>query len=687
MLIASTILTMVAYSSCQDTVVVKNDTIQEIVVTAQSPRQRFESVQVGAEQLQMKELKATPALFGENDIMRSIQLLAGVKSESEASSSFQVRGGTSAQNAVLYDDAPVFNVGHLAGLFSAFNDEALAGATLYKGLIPSKYGGASSAVLDITPKTGSRQGWHGAATIGLLAAKAAIEGPFGGNKGSVFLSARRSYLDLFMKMIPDFKDNTLNFYDINAKIDYKLGRKDNLSLTFFTGRDNMAVEDMVGMKWKNITSTLKWIHNIKGTSHLETSLFFSNYTTDNGINLLDNNNTFEGYIQQFGLRHNTHYSFGKLSMDAGLQSTLMKVKSAEWQIVNDHEKEKRNAWDNNVWLNADFSVSERLKLSAGARLNVYSALGGSLYYDIDENGDIIRLFNKKSTEIMKSYVTLEPRISTSFMLSPSWSIKAGYTRSTQNIHALRTQSLSTPFDRYALSSNILKPEIADQISMGLFAITPDETYDMAIEGYWRSINNVADYKDGKSFNSEIEIERLVLAGKGRSYGVEASVRKNKGRLTGWLSYTLSWSETKIDGINNGQWYNASNDRRHDVNIVGIYEASKRWKLSAAWTYYSGQAFTAPYGKYEIIDNWIYYYAERNSYRAPAYHRLDLSATWSKRTPKTGTLRQWTFSIYNAYNRYNPFLIQFEDSSDGKNTKAKQYSLFGLLPSIAYSIHF
>ena len=221
MLIASTILTMVAYSSCQDTVVVKNDTIQEIVVTAQSPRQRFESVQVGAEQLQMKELKATPALFGENDIMRSIQLLAGVKSESEASSSFQVRGGTSAQNAVLYDDAPVFNVGHLAGLFSAFNDEALAGATLYKGLIPSKYGGASSAVLDITPKTGSRQGWHGAATIGLLAAKAAIEGPFGGNKGSVFLSARRSYLDLFMKMIPDFKDNTLNFYDINAKIDYK----------------------------------------------------------------------------------------------------------------------------------------------------------------------------------------------------------------------------------------------------------------------------------------------------------------------------------------------------------------------------------------------------------------------------------------------------------------------------------
>lgn len=673
--------------SYNDSTIVKNDTIREVVITAQSPRQQFESVLVGAEQLQLKDLNATPALFGENDIMRSIQLLAGVKSESEASSNFQVRGGTSAQNAVLYDDAPVFNVGHLGGLFSAFNDEALAMATLYKGLFPARYGGATSAVLDITPKVGNKYGWHGSATIGLLAAKASIEGPFAKDKGTLFVAARRSYIDLFMKMIPDFRDNILFFYDINAKLDYKLGRKNRIALTFFTGRDNMAVEDMVGMKWKNLTSTLKWIHNIKEASHSETSAFFSNYTTDNGIHLLDNNNTFEGYIQQLGLLHNTHFVFRRLTIDAGLKSTLMKVKSAEWQIINNHEIEKRNAWDNNLWINADIDFSKRIKFAAGARLNIFSALGGSLYYDINEQGEIIRLFDKSPTEIIKSYMTLEPRLSTSIMLSPSWILKAGYTRTTQNIHALRNQSLSTPFDRYALSSNLIQPEIADQLSMGIFAITANETFGASLEGYWRNINNVADYKDGKNFNSEIEIERIILSGKGRSYGLETTLRKNKGRLTGWMSYTLSWSKTKIEGINNGHWYNASNDRRHDINIVGIYDATKHWRLSAAWTYYSGMAFSAPYAKYEIIDNWIYYYAERNGYRAPAYHRLDLSATWSKRTNKTRTLRQWTFSIYNAYNRYNPFIIQFEDSSDGKNTTAKQYSLFGILPSVAYSIHF
>ena len=670
-----------------DTVVMRNDTIREVVVTAQSPRQRVEAVQVGAEQLQLKELTTTPAMFGENDIMRSIQLLAGVKSESEASSSFQVRGGTSAQNAVLYDDAPVYNVGHLAGLFSAFNDASLAAATLYKGMIPATFGGASSAVLDITAKTGRRDAWHGGGTIGLLSAKADIDGPIAGGKGSLFLAARRSYIDLFMKLIPDFKDNTLNFYDVNAKLDYSLSKRDRLSLSFFTGRDNMALEDMVGMKWKNITSTLRWHHRISDIAHWQTSLFYSGYDTDNGIDLLDMTHSFGGHIRQMALRQNFHFQWGNNIFEAGFQSALLDVKSAEWQMMNDHEKEKRRGWDNNVWVNATLDLSRRLKVSIGTRFDIYSALGGSMYYDIDEQGEIIRLFNKKSGEIMKTYLNVEPRLSASYLISPSLSFKAGYSRTSQVIHALRNQSLSTPFDRYALSSNILKPEVADQLSAGLFAVTANEMYDVSLEGYWRIIDNVADYRDGKSFNSEIEIERLILSGKGKGYGVEASIRKNKGRLTGWLSYTLSWAKTKIEGINQGRWYDAGNDRRHDINIVGIYDTGKRWKLSAAWTYYSGQAFTAPYAKYEIIDNWIYYYAERNSYRAPAYHRLDLSATWSKRTPKTGTLRQWTFSIYNAYNHYNPFLISFEDSSDGARTKAKQYSLFGILPSVAYSIHF
>ena len=238
-----------------------------------------------------------------------------------------------------------------------------------------------------------------------------------------------------------------------------------------------------------------------------------------------------------------------------------------------------------------------------------------------------------------------------------------------------------------MSSNIVKPEIADQVSLGFFAMTPSQDYDFSIEGYYRHVDNVLDYRDGISFSSAIEIERLVLAGKGRGYGAEFCARKNKGRLTGWLSYTLSWSQTQIEGINQGRWYDANNDRRHDINIVASYQLSPRWLLSAVWVYNSGQAFTAPSAKYEIIDNYIYYYAERNGYRAPDYHHLDISATWTKKIKNGRMTREWVFGIYNLYNRYNPYLINFEDSKSGNRTKAKQYSLFGIVPSVSFNIKF
>jgi hypothetical protein len=236
-----------------------------------------------------------------------------------------------------------------------------------------------------------------------------------------------------------------------------------------------------------------------------------------------------------------------------------------------------------------------------------------------------------------------------------------------------------------MSSNIVKPEIADQVSIGLFAMTPSQSYDFSLEAYYRKVKNVLDYRDGKSFSSEIEIERLVLPGEGKGYGFELATRKNHGRLTGWLAYTLSWSKTRIDGINGNRWYNANNDRRHDINIVTMYQLSKRWSLNAAWLFNTGQAFTAPSGKYQIEDNWIYYYAERNGYRAPDYHRLDVSAVWAKKYKRS--THEWSISIYNLYNHYNPFLINFEDSENGNKTRAVQYSLFGIIPSVAFSIKF
>ena len=673
----------VSMTSEEDTL--RTERLDEVVVTSVSARQRLQNVQTGAEVLQLEDLTSVPQLFGEADIMRSIQLLPGVKAESDASSSFQVRGGTSAQNQVLFDLAPVYNVGHLAGLFFAFNDDALASATLYKGLLPAQYGGASSAVLDITGKTGNKDGWHGGASVGLLSAKGTIEGPLVKDKLSVLVTARRTYMDMFLKASKDFRNNTLYFYDVNAKLDWSIDKRNQLFLTFFTSHDRTSIDKMTDIRWNNMTGSLRWLHRFGGDSHAQTTAYLSNYLTDNGVDFLNFNLWYKGHIRQMSLRQDFHIALSSHQLKTGVQTSLYNVKSAEWQVLNKYGNEQRRAWENTAWVNGTFRLGDNLQASIGLRLNAFSPLGGSLYYDIEDNGEIGWYYNYGENEVVKTHLTLEPRASISWQPTALTSVKLGYARTSQNLHALRNQSTSTPFDRYAISSNIVEPEIADQWSGGIYVMTAEQDYDLSLEAYYRKIQNVLDYRDGKSFSSEIEIERLTLAGEGKSYGVEFCLRKNSGSLTGWLGYTLSWSKTRIDGINGSQWYDANNDRRHDINIVGIYKLNKRWTFNAAWVFNSGQAFTAPSGKYQIIDNWTYYYAERNGYRAPDYHRLDVSAVWSKRYARH--TRQWVFGIYNIYNRYNPYLINFEDSADGARTKAKQYSLFGIVPSVAFNILF
>ena len=685
MLMLNLLLSALSLTTIAEEDSIRTERLDEVVVTSNSARQRIKNVQTGAEVIQIENLTSAPQLFGENDIMRSIQLLPGVKSESDASSGFQVRGGTSAQNQVLFDNAPVYNVGHLAGLFSAFNDDALASATLYKGLLPAQYGGASSAVLDVTGRSGSKTGWHGGATIGLLSAKGTIEGPIIKDKMSFLVTARRTYMDMFLKLSKDFKNNTLYFYDINAKLDWMIDRRNQLFLTFFTGYDRTAVEDMADIRWGNLTTSLKWLHRFKGESKSQTTLLYSDYHTNNGVDFAGFHLWYKGHIRQASLRQDFHIELGKHQLKAGFQSSLLNVKSAEWEIVTKYDKEERRAWENAVWVNGTLNFTEALTASLGLRLGTFSPLGGSLYYDIEPDGSIGWYYNYKDNEIVKTYVTLEPRASISYQLSELTSVKLGYARTSQNIHALRNQSTSTPFDRYTISSNIIRPEVANQVSAGFYMMTPKQDYDFSAEVYYRKTDDVIDYRDGKSFGSEIEIERLVLPGAGKSYGVELCARKNMGPLTGWLAYTLSWSKTRIEGINGGNWYDANNDRRHDINIVGMYRLNDRWSFNAAWVFNSGQAFTAPSGKYQLIDNWIYYYAERNGYRAPDYHHLDISAVLTKKHART--THQWIFSIYNLYNRYNPYLINFEDSQDGARTRAVQYSLFGIVPSVAFHIKF
>ena len=661
--------------------------LDEVVVSSKSLTDKVRDPQIGVERIEIKEMAKLPVLFGERDIIKSIQLLPGVKSDGDASSGFQVRGGTASQNNILLDDATIYNAGHLMGIFSTFNDDALTNASLYKGQIPAQFGGGASSVFDIMTKSGNMDAYKVNGSIGLLSAKLSVEGPIVKDKLSFFATARRTYFDVFLNLMEDYKNTKLNFYDINAKINYKINDNNLLFLTVFSGKDNMGLENMMSMKWGNQTANARWFHQFGSNHYSNTSFFVSSYSSNNSLNVLDRDRTLDSHINHFGLKQSFNWTLNdKFDIKYGFQSVYTDLKSADWNINNFQEKEKRNAWENAIWLNNEWKATDKLTLLAGIRLNAFSVLGGSPYYKLDSNGDIAETLNYKKGEFVKTYFNPEPRISMNYRITPSQSVKVGYSLTSQHIHALRSGTMSLPFDRYTMSSNILKPQVANQVSLGYTMLTKENRYEFSLEGYYKTIKNVLDYKDGKSFSSEVEIERLALAGRGRAYGLEFYAKKNLGRLTGWLSYTLSWSENKIDGINNNRWYTASNDRRHDISIVGMYQLSDKWHVAATWVYNTGQALTVPSAKYELNGETFYYYAERNGYRAPAYHRLDVSATYTKKGKRF--TQEWVFGCYNAYNQYNPFIISFEnDDYKPSGTKAMQYSLFGIIPSISYNFKF
>ena len=667
--------------------VAREDTLDELTVTSRSGQRRIEEVQVGVEKIDVGTMAKVPALFGEKDILRNLQLLPGVKSESDGSSGYQVRGGTSAQNLILLDGATIYNAGHLMGLFSAFNDNALSNASLYKGMVPAQYGGGTSSVFDISTRSGDSERHHLNGTIGLLSAQLMLEGPVQKDKSSYLAAFRRSYLDVFLKSTKKYRDNTLNFYDANLQLNLSAGPHDRLTLSFYRGRDNMGIEDLMDMSWGNTSVNGHWLHTANDHLYLHTAMTYSDFNDDVGIELLNIFYRMKGFIRHLTLQHDQTWNpTHSYSLKYGLSSTYLQLQSAEWDVNLLHQREKRDAWVNALWANQEWKVSNWLNLSAGLRLHLFSVLGGQPYYEINGAGEITQTLHPSSGSIVKSYADIEPRLSANFRVNKRNSIKAGYSRTTQDIHAIRGSSMSMPFDRYTMTSNILHPEQADQVALGWNTITATQKYDFSAEAYYKVIKNVYDYRDGKSFHSEIEIERLLLGGKGRAYGLELCLHKNTGRLTGWASYTLSWSENKINGINNGDWYTASNDRRHDLCLVGIYQATPRWELSALWRYTTGQALTVPNAKYEIDGTTYYYYAERNGYRAPAYHRLDISAAHTRQMRHSKHI--WSFGVYNAYCRYNPYVIQFEnDTSRPTGTKATLTALFGIVPSVSFTVQY
>lgn len=652
--------------------------LNEVVVTDRGARHRVESHRLGAEKLELEKFTQLPQLFGERDIIKSITLMPGVHSEGDGGGGFEVRGGNSSQNLVMLDGMTLYNPSHVLGIFSIFNSDAVNRATLFKGPIPASYGEAISSVLDAGLASGDMERIHGAATVGLLAAKMKLSGPVVADKLSAAFTARRSYLDMFLKLSDDYKSTVLNFYDVTGKLRFTPSSDDMIDFSFISSHDNMAIRSTMGMEWGNLAGALCWTHHASDALRTTTTLSATDYRPVMWMSILNSSQKLREGIRNFNFTERMDYAAAcGHNLQFGFRSEYLSVKSGEFEINNSNETEIRYGWQNAVWVNHDASLGQRWALESGIRFSFFNALGHHEYKSI---------FDSEPLYANKLHFDTEFRINVSYKLNSRHTLKLGIGDVTQNLHAIRSSTTSFPFDRYALTSATLLPERSFQLGLGYSGMTDDGAFDWSAELYHRNSKNVYDYKDGMTMFSSVNLESIILGGKGRSYGAEFMVRKNTGHLTGWISYTISKTQTKIDGINSGLWYDATNDRRHDFNITGIYNFSKAWSLAASWVYTSGTPLTAPDVKYQLDGTTCYYYSRRNAYRTPATHHLDVTANYVKSSGKI--THELSFGFYNIYGHYNPYAIYFEDDdSKPSGTRAVQQSLYGIIPSISYTLKF
>lgn len=688
MLIKKTLSIMAAVLLCLQSEVFANGqtadsvhTLDAIVVTAQSARQRMMKINLGAENIELSTMSKLPMLFGENDIIKSITLLPGVHGEGDGAGGFEVRGGTSSQNLVMLDGITLYNPSHVMGIFSTFNDKSLAWATLHKGPIPTGFGGATSSVLETSLVSGDMEHHHASGTIGLLAAKMMAEGPIIKNKLSMAVSARRSYVDAFLQMVPQYRSTIMNFYDVTAKMRYVPKVGDYVDISFIIGHDNMAIKRLMGLYWGNLGGSLNWKKRVGEKISFTTTASYTDYSPKMTVTMMNADQALKEYIRNISINEEIRFDTGDNDIfEIGLRSEMLKVKSAEREVAGNNEKEIRSGWQNAAWINYEKTFASGFALSGGIRFSLFSAMSGKCFHDFTSASEATPDFAGKT------YTDIEPRINIKYDISPLHNIKAGYSITTQNLHAIRSSATSFPFDRYAVSSATIRPEKAMQYGIGYTGMSPQGAFDWSAELYYKHISNVYDYADGRTMFSRINLESIILGGKGRSMGAELMIRKNTGPLTGWISYTLSKTQTKIPGINNGRWYDATNDRRHDLAITALYTFNDRWTLSGSWIFSSGQPLTAPDVKYQLDSITYYYYSQRNGYRTPPIHRLDLSAIYTKKGKHV--TNQWAFGLYNAYCRYNPYVIYFEDDpTKPSGTRAVQQVLFGLIPFVSYTIEF
>ncbi|MBI5217623.1 MAG: TonB-dependent receptor [Bacteroidia bacterium] len=678
---------------------VKISELKEVEITAEKNDENITKTRMGIEKIDVKEIKNIPVFFGEKDILKTIQLMPGVKSAGEGNSGFFVRGGAADQNLILLDEATVYNSSHLLGFFSVFNSDAIKDVTLCKGNQPSEYGGRLSSVLDIKMQDGNNQKFGAEGGIGLISSRLKIEGPIVKDKGSFTISGRRTYADLFLKLSNDEKinDAKLYFYDLNVKTNYRLNDKNRIFLSGYFGKDVLGLGDKFGIDWGNATGTLRWNHLFSDRLFSNTSLIFSNYDYIINIDFSGTKGEIISRIQDYNLKQDFQYfANSKNQFKFGFNSIYHKIIPGAVTIESDSTISElnlthKNALENAIFLSHEYKPNALLSFEPGFRLTSFNLLGGGDFYTYNTEGEATDTTSYSSKEFVKSWFNIEPRFSMNYLLNEKNSLKASYSRNIQNLHLLSNSTSGSPTDLWIPSSNNVKPEIADQIAVGYFRNFKDNTYEFSTEVYYKNLQNQIDYKDGAELRFNENPESQLLFGTGRAYGIELFLKKKYGKLNGWIGYTLARTEKKIEGINSGQYYPAKQDRTHDISIVGIYEISKKWTVSATWVYYTGNAVSFPSGKYEINGQVVNYYTERNGYRMPAYHRLDIGVTWQRKKTDPDSHRgesNWNFSCYNAYGRENAYTITFqEDPDDATKTQAIQTTLFRWVPSVSYNFKF
>jgi hypothetical protein len=667
--------------------------LKSVVVTAAAKGRSLSGTQMGVERVTIAETKNIPIIMGERDIMKVIQLLPGIKSAGDGSSGFFVRGGAADQNLVLLDEAPVYNATHLFGFFSTFNSDAIKDVNVYKGGMPAQYGGRLSSVMDVKMNDGNNKEFGASGGIGLIASRLNLEGPIQSGKSSFLISGRRTYADIFIG-----GGNKLYFYDLNAKLNYQLDKKNKFYLSGYFGKDELGFgKGGFGLNWGNGTATLRWNHIFNSKLFSNTSFIFSNYNYEIKIDDKATDVRIFSQIRDFNIKEELQwYPSSKHSVRVGFNAIYHSMRPGEITSeaatnINSQDLQKRTSFENALYASDTWKASNNFSVTYGARVTAFSILGKGDFYQLDKEGNVIDTMRYKGGEVVKTYLNVEPRLSASLTLGRSASIKASYVRNVQNLHLIANSGAASPTDKWVASTNIIKPGISDQVSLGFYQNIGGSKYELTIEGYYKKLQNQIDYRNGSDVFNNRAIESQLLFGEGRAYGAEFLLKKKEGKLTGWVSYTWSRSERKIDGINNFDWYRARQDRPHDLAIVASYQYNERWSFSANFIYYTGDAITFPSGKYTLGTETYFYYTERNAYRMPAYHRLDLGAT-----RKLGKKRNWnrrfqselSLGLYNAYGRQNAYAITFRESESNPNkTEAVQLSLFRFVPSITYNFKF